>query len=85
MSLDWQPADGWSGNWRGFDGGLLVATVARGQDSHMGPVGRDGLRRPVGGPWYWLAFLRGHPVSGRWPTAAEAQRAAEEAHDAGAG
>lgn len=85
MSLDWQPADGWSGNWRGFDDGLLVASVSWGQDSQVGTVGRDGLRRPIEGPRIWLAFLAGHPVPGRWATAEEAQRAAEDAHDATAG
>lgn len=69
MGLRWEAT-------RGFDeAGLLVATVAAYNDP-------NGLARVPGAEgWYWLAFLRQERLPGAWATPAEAQSAANEAHD----
>lgn len=71
-------------SFRGFDDdGLFVAQVVRYDDSRV--ERGHGARRVMIYRHHWTAFVRGQPVEGRWTTAAEAQAAAEQAHDVASG
>jgi hypothetical protein len=81
MGLRWEMGDGWSGAWRGWtDGGLLAATVVPYDDSEW-VTGADGLRRPVGGARWWAAFVAQERVEGRFASAEAAMAAADRRHE----